>query len=676
MGASLLERAAKKVGPEKLIALLSPEQCAAIRYEWAVNARPEQLAPAGNWLYWLLLAGRGFGKTRSVAEWARGKAKALAGSHGAIISPTAADARDVMVKALLACSPDHEGCVYEPSKRRIAWKNGTTATIYSAEEPDRLRGPQHQWAVADELAAWQYADEVWDMLLFTMRLGDSPQVAISTTPRPIQIIRRLLKDAGTVVTRGSTFDNAKNLSAVFVDAIKSRYEGTRLGRQELYAEVLEDVEGALWTHSVIEQHRVRQAPTLRRIVVAVDPAGSAKKEADETGIVVAGVEGDEGYVLEDLSGRYSPADMAKVAIGAYRNWNADRIVAEDNFGGKIIEDLIHLTDATVPYRAVHASRGKIVRAEPVAALYERGRVHHVGMHAKLEDELCFAAGTLVATSRGHVPIESVRVGDLAMTRKGWKRVTWSGQTGYSETVRLNVANGSWLECTAGHRIWVEKLGFVPCAYVDSGYVLSTCTLSNDLLLSSTASGIFGQTTVTSKPVAVVDAGCSIGTYGPAQTDQFPMGMTYTTSITTKATTPSPIWSRSPESSTAISTSRMELRSSLASNAALDVRRSGPQGNRTPWSAGRVEPSSPLSRLKHGFAGANAGRRVPVFDITVDEEHEFYANGILVHNCTYTPLEPKSPGRMDALVWAITDLMLGESDAGFGETEWRSPRRAF
>lgn len=393
MSASLLECAVKKHGAEAVYAALTPGQRALLKYQWECWARPEQLAPLSlpngkPWLYWLLLAGRGFGKTRSVAEWARQKSKYLPGSHGAIISPTAADARDVMVKALLGCSAPDEKCEYEPSKRRIVWGNGSTATLYSAEEPDRLRGPQHHWAVADELAAWQYADDVWDMLMMTMRLGDSPQVAISTTPRPIDIIRRILKDSGTVITRGSTFDNAANLSAVFIEAVKSRYEGTRLGRQELFAEVLDDVEGALWTHAMIESCRVKEHPPLQRIVVAVDPAGSAKKTADETGIVVAGIAGDHGYVLEDLSDRYSPADMAKVAIRAFYEWKADRIVAEDNFGGKIIEDLIHLTDPSVPYQAVHASRGKIVRAEPVAALYEKGRVHHVGMHAKLEDELC------------------------------------------------------------------------------------------------------------------------------------------------------------------------------------------------------------------------------------------------------------------------------------------------
>jgi phage terminase large subunit-like protein len=398
---SVLQQAVDAAGAEAVFNALTPEQRAELQYIWPAWARPEQLPPLTTrdgkpWLYWLLLAGRGFGKSRTGAEWARQKAKDIPGSHGALIGPTAADTRDVMVKALIACSPAHEGLVYEPSKRRLAWSNGSSATLYSAEEPDRLRGPQHHWAWADELAAWQYADEVWDMLMMTLRLGERPQVVASTTPRPIAIVRRLLKDPGTIDTRGSTFDNAANLSSVFIQAVKDRYDGTRLGRQELYAEVLEDVDGALWTHEMIERSRVKAAPPLRRIVVGVDPSGSAKKEADETGIVIAGV-GDcnclgdveqHGFVLQDKSGRYSPADMGKTAIDAYRTWEADRIVAEDNFGGQIIDDLIHLIDPNVPYRAVHASKGKIVRAEPIAALYERGRVHHVGMHAKMEDEIC------------------------------------------------------------------------------------------------------------------------------------------------------------------------------------------------------------------------------------------------------------------------------------------------
>lgn len=397
MSASLIERAIKIHGPEKVYAAIPEELRSRVRYEWRLFARPEQLPPDGDWLCWLLLAGRGFGKSRTGAEWTREQAKILPGSHGALIGPTAADVRDVMVKALLACTPPDEGLLYEPSKRLLSWKNGTTATLYSAEEPDRLRGPQHHWGWADEIAAWQYGEEVLDMFLMTLRLGHRPRWVASTTPRPIPLIRRLLKDKGTAVTRGSTFDNRANLSKTFVQAIEERYAGTRLGRQELFAEILDDVEGALWSHDMIDRARVKERPAeMRRIVVAVDPAGSAKKEADETGIVVAGVadcscQGNpepHGFVFRDLSGKYSPADMGRAAIAAYRDYGADRIVAEDNFGGRIIEDVIRLIDSSVSYRSVHASRGKIVRAEPVAALYERGKIHHVGMHAKLEDELC------------------------------------------------------------------------------------------------------------------------------------------------------------------------------------------------------------------------------------------------------------------------------------------------
>ena len=410
MSASVLERAVKAVGAETLASALGTS-IEALPYLWEAWARPEQLPPTGDWLLWLLLAGRGFGKSRTGAEWCRQQAKEQLGSHGALIAPTAADARDVMVKALLSCTPPDERLIYEPSKRALTWGNGSTATVYSAEEPDRLRGPQHAWAWCDELASWQYADEVWDMLMMTMRQGARPRVVASTTPRPIPLIRRLLKDSGTVTTRGSTYDNAANLSPSFITAVRERYEGTRLGRQELYAEVLDDIEGALWNHAAVDNLRVKRdiidSLRFKRVVVAIDPSGSAKKEADEAGIVVAGIadcplcHGDEhAFILEDLSGRYSPNDMGRKAVTAYHHWHADRLVAEDNFGGQIIDDLIHLIDRSVAYRAVHASRGKIIRAEPVAALYERGRVHHVGMFAKLEDEMCgYAPGAAYSPGR-------------------------------------------------------------------------------------------------------------------------------------------------------------------------------------------------------------------------------------------------------------------------------------
>lgn len=410
MGASLLELAVKKHGAEKLFASLTPEQRERLKYEWRAWARPEQLPPEGAWLVWLVLAGRGFGKTRLAAEWVRQYAFDNPGCRIAIIGRTASDVRGTMLEGpsgLLTISPDWFKPEHEPSKTKITWPNGSIALTFSAEEPKGLRGPQFHAAWCDELATWPMLGTeedatrgvpfAWTQLEYTMRLPESrPRVVVTTTPRPVKIIRDLVKDPDAVITRGSMFDNSANLAPEFVARMRKKWDGTRLGRQELYAEVLEDVEGALWNHTMIDNLRVVEYPTLQRVVVALDPSGSAKKEADEAGIVVAGV-GDckckgvveqHGFVLDDLSGKYSPADMGRKAIDAFKRHEADRVVAEDNFGGQIIDDLIHLIDPTVPYRAVHASRGKIVRAEPVAALYEQGRIHHVGMHAALEDELC------------------------------------------------------------------------------------------------------------------------------------------------------------------------------------------------------------------------------------------------------------------------------------------------
>jgi phage terminase large subunit-like protein len=395
----LLRRAVQRVGIEAVISALNVEQLNFLRYTWEALARPEQLPPDGDWLVWLLLAGRGFGKSRTGAEWCRQQVKDMPGSHGALVAPTAADARDVMAKALLACTPPWEGfqseavISYEPSKRLLTWANGTTATLYSAEEPDRLRGPQHHWAWCDEIAAWEYAEDCWDMLAMTLRLGDRPRCVVSTTPRPIAIVRRLMADPGTAITRGSTFDNSANLSASFIEAVRQRYDGTRLGRQELYAEILDDVPGALWQRDVLDRLRVREAPDLVRVVVAVDPSGGAGPENDEQGIMVCG-KGVDGhaYVLADKTCRLSPDGWARRAVEAYREHKADRIVYERNFGGDMVEHTIATVARSmgvhVATRAVVASRGKVQRAEPVAALYEQGKAHHVGSLPLLEDEQC------------------------------------------------------------------------------------------------------------------------------------------------------------------------------------------------------------------------------------------------------------------------------------------------
>src|SRR3989442_13527593 len=294
---------------------------------------------------------------------------------------------------LLAIGPPDERPDYEPSLHRLTWPNGAIATTYSADEPNRLRGPQHDLAWCDELAAWRYPS-AWDMLMFGLRLGEDPRVVVTTTPRPINLIRELLADPKAVVTRGRTIENRNHLAPAFLEQIVRRYEGTRLGRQELDGEILDDMPGALWNHGLIDAARVSTAPEavrpeLIRIVVAIDPAVSSGEHSDETGIIVAGrtAEG-HGYVLADLSGTYRPAEWAKVAIAAWQTHRADRIVAEVNNGGEMVEATLRMIDPNVPFTAVRASRGKVARAEPGAALYEQGRIPHLGAFPPLEDQKC------------------------------------------------------------------------------------------------------------------------------------------------------------------------------------------------------------------------------------------------------------------------------------------------
>lgn len=317
-------------------------------------------------------------------------------SRIALVAETAADGRDVMVEGesgLLAVHPKDYRPAYEPSKRRLTWPNGAVATIYNGTEPDQLRGPQHDLAWVDELAKWRYAQETWDMLQFGLRLGDDPRQCVTTTPRPIPLIRTLIKDETTIVTRGSTYDNKLNLPSSFLAQIVKKYEGTRLGRQELNAEVLDDAPGALWTRAKLDETRRKKTdklPDMQRIVVAIDPAASAGTEEGqaETGIVVAGLGTDgRGYVLDDVSCRQTPNGWARQAVAAYDLYSADAIVAETNQGGDMVEQTIRSVRPSIPFIGVRASRGKVTRAEPVAALYEQGRVSHVGTFPQLEDQM-------------------------------------------------------------------------------------------------------------------------------------------------------------------------------------------------------------------------------------------------------------------------------------------------
>ena len=355
---------------------------------WPALARPEQLPPPGTWRTWLILAGRGWGKTRTGAETIAAWAAAGTARRIAVVAQTAADVRDLSMRVLRAAAgPD---VTYVESRHfGLRWPSGAEALGFSAEDPDALRGYEFDAAWCDELAAWRYP-AAYDQLQFGLRSGAARQI-ITTTPRPVPLLRLLLADPSTVVTRGRTQENAAHLDPATLRYYLARYGGTRLGRQELEAELLDDVPGALWTRDALDALRVTVAPALIRIVVALDPAVSSAEGADETGLVVAGVGRDaQGYLLADLSGRYSPDGWARAAVAAYRTWQADRIVAEANQGGDLVAATLRTVDPAVSYRAVYASRGKRTRAEPIAALYEQGRIHHVGAYSALEDQLCAA----------------------------------------------------------------------------------------------------------------------------------------------------------------------------------------------------------------------------------------------------------------------------------------------
>lgn len=361
-------------------------------HDWPLWARAKQLPPEGDWRVWLILAGRGFGKTRTGAEWVRALAETGRAGRIALVGETAGDARDVMVEGesgLLACCPPWGRPLYEPSKRRVTWPNGAMATCFSADDPDQLRGPQFDSAWADEIAKWRY-EAAWDNLMLGLRLGADPRCVATTTPKPRAWLSRLMADPRTVLTRGGTRENAANLAPAFLDQILARYDGTRLGRQEIEGEYLVDVPGALWTRALIEAARVPAAtvPELQRVVVAVDPAVTSGAEADETGIVVAGRDAGTGFwVLEDLTGRLSPDLWARRVADAFARVRADTVVCEVNQGGDLVAATLRTVDPTLPVRSVRATRGKRLRAEPVAALYEQGRVRHAGAFDALEDQM-------------------------------------------------------------------------------------------------------------------------------------------------------------------------------------------------------------------------------------------------------------------------------------------------
>lgn len=358
---------------------------------WHLNGRDEQKAPAGDWRTWLLMGGRGSGKTRAGAEWVQDMAT-RSPLRIALVAETLADAREVMVDGVsgLWRIAQFRRPNFEISRRRLVWPNGSVAQLFSSEDPESLRGPQFDLAWCDELGKWKHARETWDMLQFGLRLGTVPRQVVTTTPRAIPLLKAIIADPGTVTTKLSTLANATNLAPGFIRAMEARYGGTRLGRQELDGELIEDREDALWNRDMLERARIRTPGPLARIVVAVDPPAAERAKNSCCGIVVAGIDAmGRAAVLADLSvANASPGEWGAAVVRAYRRFHADRVVAEVNQGGDMVASILHTIDAGLPVTNVRAMRGKYLRAEPVAALYEQGRVGHAGTFPALEDQMC------------------------------------------------------------------------------------------------------------------------------------------------------------------------------------------------------------------------------------------------------------------------------------------------
>lgn len=392
---SLAQRIVESGEWKRMVGGLSDEEAASLAFDWSFWGRPCQFAPDGEWDHWFFLGGRGTGKTRAGAEWVRWNVNNRTAHRIALVAPTSGDARDVIVEGesgIMSVFPFHERPEYEPSKRRITFHTGAIATLFSADEPDRLRGPQHDLAWGEEAAAWKRGEEALDNLLLGLRLGPHPRLLITTTPKPLPWLRALAEQHNTVMTKGSTYDNIAHLAPSFITAVLDRYEGTSLGRQELQGEWLESVEGAFWTMDLIETHRWPAGFTPRkdwRVVVGVDPPSEVTAEA---GIIVATgpripTRGAEAAVLADVSVRGRPEQWGKRAVDAFREFSAERIVVESNQGGDMVRAVIHSIDPDVPVQKVRASKSKGDRAEPVAAKYELGRVHHVGYFPQLESQM-------------------------------------------------------------------------------------------------------------------------------------------------------------------------------------------------------------------------------------------------------------------------------------------------
>jgi phage terminase large subunit-like protein len=377
-----------------ILAALSEEEVIALNQDWFLSARREQFPPPHmNWFIWIILAGRGFGKTWSGANWILNEHQFGGAKESAIVAATSSDLRRNCVEGpsgLIQIAPPWFRPDHKPTQNKIVWPNGTVTHLYTSEKPERLRGPNHDRAWCDEMSYWRYVHQVWDNLMMTMRYGSDNKCVITMTPRPIRIIKDFQERRDVIFSRGSSYDNLSNLSGEFAEIIK-KYKGTHLERQEIYGEITGDVDGALWSRAIIDANRVDKVPSkMNRVVIGVDPSITGGQYADEAGIVAAGLVGGKephGYVLGDYSLRGSPEKWAKKAVWAYHHHSANLIIAERNQGGEMVGEVLKNVDASVPVKLVHASKGKVARAEPVALLDEQHQIHHVGVFPEMEDEM-------------------------------------------------------------------------------------------------------------------------------------------------------------------------------------------------------------------------------------------------------------------------------------------------
>lgn len=398
--------------------------------QWRFQARPCQEAPPGDWRCWLFMGGRGAGKTRAGAEWLREQVYVFGKGRAALVAPTLLDAREVMIEGvsgLRAIGREDQRPVYTSSRRRLEWPNGATAQVFSAEDPDSLRGPQFDAAWCDEIGAWSHDEAVWDMLMLGLRLGDDPRVVATTTPRPRKLVRRLLKEADVAVTRSATRDNASNLSPVFLAAVEGLYGDRALGRQELEGELIEAVAGALWRLTEIEAMRIEAPPSdIVKVVLAIDPPAGMGEGADACGAVIAGARknGDAVVLADGTTQGLGPLDWAGRASALARQWGAAEIVAEANQGGEMVRQMLKMAGWAGAVRLVHARFSKLMRAQPVAALYDQGRVRHAGVFRELEDEMCVFGSETMSGSPDRVDALVWAVTALLLDAGEGPRVRW------------------------------------------------------------------------------------------------------------------------------------------------------------------------------------------------------------------------------------------------------------